>query len=494
MSRSISSRRRFKRDVIGVALTVSILAIGATGYFAAQARHDISERYIESVSAGAVAEFRLMQASVASSLELVRDYGASGVVSLSKPKDLKKQLLPIFKNQPMLSGITLADTEGLSYFILPDGTERLPSTAEDFDPRERPWFRPALDVEEIYWTEQYLFHTHRKLGITASAAFYPKGENKPAVVAFDVLLDDLYRAIESMAPSENSELFFFRGDELLVLSGEGKGSPDFAPEGSITNPLARIAHRSWNGGQASESEVVSFLHEGRIWWCGFHPLDGSRERIWMGIAVPEPDIIGDISRRRISLGAFAVVFVLVASGMAIWLTRRYGQSIEIRSVLDSENTEEHVRELITSGENEIVEFKSTMRMNLHSKKPGKEIELAWLKGVAAFLNTDGGTLLLGVTDAGEISGLELDVFENDDKCRLHFKNLIAAHLGADLSKCIRFELLPVDGKTIGVVLCARASEPVFLKDGNKEHFYIRNGPSSDELPVSKTLNYIKHRK
>ena len=52
----------------------------------------------------------------------------------------------------------------------------------------------------------------------------------------------------------------------------------------------------------------------------------------------------------------------------------------------------------------------------------------------------------------------------------------------------------MDEKTVGVVLCAQASEPVFLKDGNKEHFYIRNGPSSDELPVSKALNYIKRRK
>ena len=171
----------------------------------------------------------------------------------------------------------------------------------------------------------------------------------------------------------------------------------------------------------------------------------------------------------------------------------YGQAVETGSVQDSEDPEEQIRGLIAAGENRMVEFKATLRMNLHSKKPGKEIELAWLKGVAAFLNTDGGILLLGVTDAGAITGLEQDVFENDDKCRLHFKNLIAAHLGADLSKYIRFELLPFDGKTIGVVRCARASDPVFLKDGNKEYFYIRNGPSSDELPVSKALNYIKRR-
>ena len=133
-------------------------------------------------------------------------------------------------------------------------------------------------------------------------------------------------------------------------------------------------------------------------------------------------------------------------------------------------------------------------MNLHTRKPGKEIELAWAKGVAGFLNTDGGTLLLGVTDDGEITGLGQDVFENEDKCRLHFKNLIARHIGAEMSKYIRFDIITLEGKTLGIVRCTRATEPVFFKDGNKEHFYIRNGPSSDELPVSKALNYIKHRK
>ena len=133
MQKSNSGRRRFKRDVIGVALTISILAIGATGYFATQIRHDISERYIEDASASAVAKFDSMRKSIADLLEMVRDYGASGLVSLSKPEKNKTQLLPFFKKQAMLSGIAMGDTNGLSYFIQSNGTERLPSAAGSFE-------------------------------------------------------------------------------------------------------------------------------------------------------------------------------------------------------------------------------------------------------------------------------------------------------------------------------------------------------------------------
>jgi predicted HTH transcriptional regulator len=213
----------------------------------------------------------------------------------------------------------------------------------------------------------------------------------------------------------------------------------------------------------------------------------------MGVMVPESDIVGDVGRRRSLLLLFGLIFVLISASGAVWLSRRYARMLgDVRTI--AETTEEDVLELIAKGENRYIEFKSTLRMNLHSKKPGKEIELAWLKGVAAFLNTDGGTLLLGVTDDGEVTGLERDVFENNDKCRLHFKNLVATHIGAEMSKYIRFRIVSVAGKTVGVVYCARSPEPVFLKNGNKEAFYIRNGPSSDELPVSKALKYIKNRK
>lgn len=77
---------------------------------------------------------------------------------------------------------------------------------------------------------------------------------------------------------------------------------------------------------------------------------------------------------------------------------------------------------------------------------------------------------------------------------LHFKNLVSQHIGAEISKYLHFSIVRVDEKKVGVVICNRSTESIFLKSPKSEVFYIRNGPSSDELQVSKVLTYIKHQK
>ena len=233
----------------------------------------------------------------------------------------------------------------------------------------------------------------------------------------------------------------------------------------------------------------------RRWWGGFRPLENANRNTWVGVMVPETDITGGVTRRQIVLGVVGLLVMLLAGGLTGWMIRRHGRSFDDPAdMFDHNHPQASIRRLIGMGEGRAVEFKSTMRMNLHTGKAGKEIEMAWLKAVAALMNTDGGILLLGVTDSGGINGLESDGFENEDKCRLHFKNLISQHIGAELSKYLNFGIVRVDEKTAGVVVCDRSAEPVFLKTPKRETFYIRNGPSSDELPVSKVLTYIKHRK
>ena len=54
------------------------------------------------------------------------------------------------------------------------------------------------------------------------------------------------------------------------------------------------------------------------------------------------------------------------------------------------------------------------------------MEKAVLKTIVAFLNSDGGNLLIGVADDGAIIGADVASFDNKDKMGLHLSNLIAS--------------------------------------------------------------------
>ncbi|QBG48911.1 ATP-binding protein [Verrucomicrobia bacterium S94] len=515
------SNMRFTRDLLLVLVILSVAIITPVAYFASQASRDISEQFIENAADQAVARFQSMTLSVEATLGLMRDWGASGELHLEKDDELARLLFPVFSREPLLSGISVANIDGNSFYLQRDGDrfrsrlvrldqagenteEKLWSSdyelqettvsASTFDPRNRPWFTPALASDDVCWTQPYTFFGMQKAGISASTSFVRRKDNRQIVVAFDILLGQPFQEFFKLAPSEHSRVIIFRHDNMLFIPGSRESESGFTSMTDVEDALVRKVHANWTGEKALADKVVSVFHEGRVWWCGFRPLDIENRSTWIGVMVPENDIIQHAGRRMYRVIGMGVLSLLVASGLAVWLVYRNRHPFSGAILFDPEDPEACIRRLIGQGENRAVEFKSTMRMNLHTEKPGKEIELAWIKGVAGFLNTDGGVLLLGVTDDGEITGLERDVFESEDKCRLHFKNLISKHIGADLSKYIRFLLVPIEGKTVGVVNCVRAEEPVFVKDGNKEHFYIRNGPSSDELPVSQALNYIKRRK
>jgi len=158
-------------------------------------------------------------------------------------------------------------------------------------------------------------------------------------------------------------------------------------------------------------------------------------------------------------------------------------------ILEPVLTEEE--KLINAGESAKLEFKSSLRWNIKANRIDSAIEHSVLKTIVAFLNSEGGTLLVGVEDNGGVLGIAVDQFPNDDKFLLHFGNLFKGKIGKHYTDQVHWELKEVSGMKILRVDCKPSADPVFLKIDGKEEFYIRNGPSSEPLSPSEVLEYSR---
>ena len=151
------------------------------------------------------------------------------------------------------------------------------------------------------------------------------------------------------------------------------------------------------------------------------------------------------------------------------------------------------------GESKTLEFKATLRWNLKEDRlDDKAVTHAVLKTIAAFLNTEGGDLLIGVADNGSIVGIERDQLDTDDKFMRHLAQVVRNGLGDRASTCIDPKTQIVQGKTVCVVSCQRSPEPVFLKWKGMEKskdgdLYVRSGPGSVTLAPESAVQYIQAR-
>jgi type I restriction enzyme R subunit len=156
----------------------------------------------------------------------------------------------------------------------------------------------------------------------------------------------------------------------------------------------------------------------------------------------------------------------------------------------------NAEELIKRGESKTLEFKSTLRWSLkEDRQDDKGVTHAVLKTIAAFLNTEGGDLLIGVADDGGIVGIEADRLESDDKFMRHLAQVVRNGLGDRAGTCIDPKCQIVQGKTVCVVTCQRSPEPVFLKwkgiEATSEgDFFVRSGPGTVKLPPDSAREFI----
>ncbi|MBD3235784.1 MAG: DEAD/DEAH box helicase [Candidatus Eisenbacteria bacterium] len=158
-----------------------------------------------------------------------------------------------------------------------------------------------------------------------------------------------------------------------------------------------------------------------------------------------------------------------------------------------------VEELLKLQESKTLEFKSSLRWSLkEDRKDDVHVTHAVLKTIAAFLNTEGGDLLIGVDDDRRVLGIEHDRLESDDKFMRHLAQVVQNGLGAPASTLIDPRTQVVAGKTVCLVSCQRSPVPVFLKwkgleKSTRGDFFVRSGPRTIRLDAADTEKYVAGR-
>ena len=155
-------------------------------------------------------------------------------------------------------------------------------------------------------------------------------------------------------------------------------------------------------------------------------------------------------------------------------------------------------QLLAAEETYAVEFKSTARWNLQEQRKDKRMEDAVVKTVAAFLNTDGGSLFIGVDDAGTPIGLDHDCAVVKPPSIDGFVNWLATHLISALrhpaAMRTRTRIETVSERTLCRIDVARSSVPVRAKMSDQDDvFWIRVANTTRSLPDEEVAEYIEDR-
>ena len=177
---------------------------------------------------------------------------------------------------------------------------------------------------------------------------------------------------------------------------------------------------------------------------------------------------------------------------------RTGQLLEEEAMPTSSGLPERsVKDLLAEMETERVEFKSSAYFSYKPNIPERVITESVLKTVAGFLNSNGGTLAIGIADDGEILGIQPDLDKkkmDGDRYVSSLTTAIGHSLGPLASTMAKIHLEVVDGTQVALVRVIPSPEPIYAKVSKGDGvFFARVNNSTRILEGPDLVGYVTQR-
>jgi PAS domain S-box-containing protein len=214
-----------------------------------------------------------------------------------------------------------------------------------YDARQRPWYKVAMAAFRdrtlpeaqaaasslVAWTDVYPLYTAKGPSISAAvAARDPSGE--VLIVTYNLPLDEIATFTTAAQPSPRGMLFVLTDDGRLL--GPPRGSrpdaslPWLQPLAKAGSPKVAEAMEKWQAERSGRPDRFRFALHGEAWWAGFTPFEfGSRQRFWIGMLLPESDLIPAARHYQGLIAAVGLLALLAAALLALRLARWFSKPL-----------------------------------------------------------------------------------------------------------------------------------------------------------------------
>ena len=193
--------------------------------------------------------------------------------------------------------------------------------------------------------------------------------------------------------------------------------------------------------------------------------------------------------------SFVLIGAFVGLGSGLYYQNILRQAAKLKK--QDKQLKGNVLSIIENGESDGVEFKSSLRFDYRQNSINKSLEEVIVKSIAGFLNTNGGTLLIGVDDEGNVLGLKQDYQslkkKNRDGFELRIYQLVTNDIGIEFCPLVEIDFYELEDKDICMLRIKAAESPAYVHGNQKTAFYIRAGNSTKPLTIQEAVEYIKLR-
>ena len=197
---------------------------------------------------------------------------------------------------------------------------------DPYDPRERPWFTGAVNSQEPFWTDFYIFFTSQTHGATISLPIMGKNDERLGVFGLDIELKDISAFLETLKIGQNGEAIIIDEDGYIVAHPEIKKM--VKKEGDLYKPIVveelgnPVLNRAYNRFRIDGHGHRDLVVDGeRYLSTAFLMPQKTGLDLSVFVFVPEKDFVGFVARNNrniILMSAGIVVLAAIMAGLLVF--------------------------------------------------------------------------------------------------------------------------------------------------------------------------------